>query len=90
MTLLKSVRKRRQQLHASNVRGLVAFCFCPLEDQIVNKLCFLSIFKAQTAFTPIIRPDKHAELLKICFKPLVEKLNFFTLVAKFDLRFKAH
>ena len=37
MASLKSVRKRRQLLHARDVRGLVAFCFCPLEEEIVNK-----------------------------------------------------
>ena len=52
MTSLKSVRKRRQQLHARDVRGLVAFCFCPLEEKIVNKSCFPFIFKVQTVFTP--------------------------------------
>ena len=78
MTSLKSVRKRRQQLHAGDVRGLFAFCFYPLEEKIVNKSCFPSIFKVQT---PISRPDKHAELLKIYFKPLVKKLNFSTVVA---------
>ena len=46
---------------------------------------FLPIFKVQTVFTPISRPDKHAELLKIYFKPMVKKLKFSTLV---DLRFK--
>ena len=65
MTSLKSVWKRRQQLHARDVRGLFAFCFCPLEEKIVNKSCFLSIFKVQTEFTPISRSDKHAELLEI-------------------------
>ena len=88
MTSLKSVRKRRQQLHMRDVRGFVAFCFCPLEEKIVIKLCFPSIVKMQTVFTTISRPDKHAELLKICFKPLVEKLTFFTLVSKSDFRLK--
>ena len=78
MTLLKLVRKRRQQL--CEVRSLVAFCFCPLEEKIVNKSCFLSIFKVQTIFTPISRPDKHAELLKVYFKPLVKMLKFSTLM----------
>ena len=85
MTSLKSVRKRGQQLHGHNVRGLVAFLFCPLEEETVNKSCFPSIFKVHTEFTPISRPDKHAELLKIYCK-----LKFSTLVAKSDLRFKAH
>ena len=40
-----TVRKRRQQVHAQDVRGLVAFSFCPLEEKIVNKSCFPSIFK---------------------------------------------
>ena len=30
---------------------------------------------------PISRPDKHAELLKIYFKPLVKKIKFSILVA---------
>ena len=90
MTPLKSVRKRRQQLHARDVRGLVAFCFCPLEEKIVDKSCFPSIFKVQTVFPPISRPDKHAELLKIYFKPLVKMLQFSTFIAKSDLRFKVH
>ena len=79
-----------KQLHARDVRGLAAFCFQPLEEKIVNKSCFLSIFHVQTVFTPISRPNKHAELPKNYFKPLVEKLKFFTLVAKSDLRFKIH
>ena len=41
-------------------------------------------------FTPISRPDKHAELLKNDFKPPFKKLKFCTLVAKSDLRFKVH
>ena len=90
MTALKSVRKRRQQLHARDMRGLIAFCFYPLEGKIVNKSYFSSIFKMQTRFTPISRPDKHAEILKIYFKPLVKKLNISILVAKSDLRFKTH
>ena len=90
MTSLKSIRRGRQQLHVRDVRGLSAFCFCPLEERIVNKSCFPSIFKVQRVFTPISRPDKHAELLKIYFKPLVKKLKFSTLVAKSDLRFKVH
>ena len=78
MMSLKSVRKRRQQLHARDVRGLVAFCFCHLEEKIVNKSYFPSIFKVQTMFTPISRPDKHAELLKKFFKPLLNKLEIST------------
>ena len=70
MTSLKSVKKRRQLLHARDVRGLVAFRFCPLEENIVNKSCVPSIFKVQTEFTPISKPDKYAGLLKIYFKPL--------------------
>ena len=90
MTSPKSVKKCRQQLHARDVRGFVAFCFYPLEEKIVNKSCLQSIFQVQPAFAPITRPDKHAELLKNCFKPLVKKLKFSTLVAKSDLRFKVH
>ena len=48
MTSLKSVRKRGQQLQARDVIGLVAFCFYPLEEKIINKSCFLFIFKVQT------------------------------------------
>ena len=33
-------RKCRQQLHVRDVSSLAAFCFCPLEEKIVNKLCF--------------------------------------------------
>ena len=77
----KSVRKRPQQLRARDVRGLAAFCFCPHEEKIVNKSCFPSILKVQTVFTPILRPDKHAELLKIYFTPLVKKLKFSTVIA---------
>ena len=40
----KSVRKRCQQHHAHDVRGLVAFCFCPLEEKVVNKSCFCIYF----------------------------------------------
>ena len=90
MTSSKSVRKRHQQLHARDVRGLDAFCFYPLGEKIVNKSRLQSIFQVQTAFTPITRPDKHAELLKNYFTPLVKKLRFSTLVAKSDLRFKVH
>ena len=70
MTSPKSFKKRRQLLHARNVRGLVAFCFCPGEENIVNKSCFPSIFKVQTVFTSTSRLDKHAELLKLYFQPL--------------------
>ena len=88
MTSPKSVTKCRQQLHTRDVRGLVTFCFCPLEDKVVNQLCFPSIFQMQILFIPISRPDKHAELLKTYFKPLLNKLEFSTFVAKFNLRFK--
>ena len=87
MTSLKSVRKRRQQPHARAVRGLVAFSllFSGIEksQQIVFsvyfkvQIVFSVYFKVQTVFTaitPITRPDKHAELLKIHFKLLVKKL----------------
>ena len=87
MTSLKLDKKRRQQLHARDVRGLVAFCFYPLEEKIVNKSCFPSIFQVQTIFTPVSRPDKHVELLKIYSKSLVKKLEFSNLVAKPDLWF---
>ena len=78
MTSLKLVKKHRQQLYAHDVRGLVAFCFYTLEEVTVNESCFLSILQVQTEFTPISRPDKHAELLKNYFKPRVKKLKFST------------
>ena len=81
MTSPKSVKKSRQQLHARDVSGLVAFCFYHLEEKVVNKSCFPSIFQVQTAFTPISRHDKHPELLEKYLKPLVKKLVFSTLVA---------
>ena len=59
-------------------------------EKIVNKSCFPSNFKVQTVLTPISRPDQHAELLKIYFKPLVKKLELSTLVVKSDMRFKIH
>ena len=68
ITSLKSTRKHRQQLHAREVRGLVAFCFCPLQE----KSCFRSIFHVQTMFTPMSRLGKHAELVNIYFKLLVK------------------
>ena len=58
---------------------------------MVNKSCFPSILEVQTVFPcTISRPDKHAELLKIYFKPLVKKLKFSTSVAESDLRFKVY
>ena len=57
---------------------------------MVNKSSFPSFCQVQTVFTPISKPDKRAELLKIYFKPLVKKLNFSTLVTESDLRFKVH
>ena len=47
----KSIRKRRQQLHARHVGGLVAVCFYPLEEKKVNKSGFPSILQVQTMFT---------------------------------------
>ena len=88
MTSLKLDKKHSQQLHACDMRDIVVFWFYFLEEKIVNKSCFQSIFKVQTIFTFISRPDKHTELLKNYFKPLVKKLKFSTLVAKSDLRFK--
>ena len=76
-------------MHATQ-KGLVAVCFCPLKEKIIHKSRFLSIFKVQTVFTPISRPDKHTDLLKIYFKLLVKMWKFSTLVAKSDLRFKIH
>ena len=90
MTSLKSVRKRRKQFNARDVRGLVEFCFYPLEEKRVNKSCFPSIFDVKTVFTPISIPDKHVELLKIYVKPLIKKLKISKLVAKSVLRFKVH
>ena len=52
----KAVRKRRQQLHARDGRGFVAFRFCPLEEKIVMKSCFPSISKVQTVFTSFQDP----------------------------------
>ena len=66
------------------------FCVCPLEERIVNKLCFPSDFTMQTVFTSISRPDKLAQLLKIYCKPLAKKLKFSTFVAKSDLRFEVY
>ena len=88
MTTLTSVRKCRKQHHARDVRGCWSF-FCPLEKKSTNRV-FLSIFKVQTEFAPISRPDKDVGLLKIYFKPMIKKLKFSTLVAKSDLRFKIH
>ena len=80
MTSLKSIRKHRQQLHAREVRGLVAFCFCPLQE----KSCFPSIFNVQTMFTPISRLDKHAELFvfmsEIKIDLTLKKSNFLFLL----------
>ena len=41
-------------------------------------------------FTLISRPNNHAELLKIYFKPLVKKLKNSILISKSDLRFEVH
>ena len=76
MAALKSVKKRRQQLHARDVGGLVAFCFCPLEEKIVNKSCLPSIFK----FAPISRPDSYDEQLKIYFKAPVQNYPLQLLI----------
>ena len=81
MTSLKSVRKRRQQLNARDVKGLVEFCFYPLEEKNSQQIVFSVYFKVQTVFTPISRPDKHVELLKIYFKLLIKKLRISHLVA---------
>ena len=88
MMSLKSVTKRQQQLHARIVKGLVAFCFCPLEEKIVYKSCFRLFFQVQNFVFTLSRADKHAELLKIYFKSLVKKIS--TVVAKSDLKFKVH
>ena len=91
MTSLKSFRKQCQQLHMHDMRGLAAFCFSSSGRKSSQQIMFfLSIFKVQTVFTPISRPDKHAELLKIYFKPLIKKLKFSALVPKSNLRFKIH
>ena len=87
MMSLKSAKKRRQQLHTRDVRGLVAFCFYPLEKKKSQQIVFAVYFSGANCVTRISRPDKHAELLKNYFKPLVKKLKFSTLVAKSDLRF---
>ena len=73
MTSLKLVKKRRQQLHARDVRGLAAFF---LEEKKSQKSCFPPIFKVQTVFTPISSPDKHVKLLNLYLKPVVKKLKF--------------
>ena len=78
MTSPKSDLKRRQQRHARNVRGLVAFCFYPLEETNSQQIVFSVYFSGAT---PISRHDKHAELLKNYFNTLVKKLKFSTLVA---------
>ena len=80
MMLLKSVRKYHQQRHARDVRGLVAFFFLLWKKQ----------WSTKRVYRLFSRPDKHAQLLKSYFKPLVQKLKFSTLVAKSDLRFKVH
>ena len=80
MTSPKSVNKRRQQLHAHGVRGLVAFCFYPLEETNSQQIVF-SVYFSGANDAPVSRHDKHAELLKNYFKPLVKKLKFSTLVA---------
>ena len=88
MTSPKSVEKRRQLLHALDVRGLVAFCFLSSGTKNSQQIVFSVYFSGE--FAPISRPDKHAELLKNYFKSLVKKLKFSNLVAKSDLRFKVH
>ena len=94
---LKSVRKRRQQLHVRDVRGLDAFGFCPLEEtkkkKKSKKKIVFSVYpfsEVQTVFTLTSRPDKHAGLLKFYFKPRIKKLKFSILVAKSDFRFKTY
>ena len=89
MTSLKLVRKRHQQLPSALYEKLSCILFLSSgRKKMVKKACFPSIFKVQTAFLPISRPDKLAMLLKIYFKPLIKQLKFSTLVAKYDLRFK--
>ena len=51
---------------------------------------FPSNFMVQTLFTAILRPDKHAELLKFYFKPLIETVKFLILDTRSDLKFKIH
>ena len=81
MTSLKSVRKRRQQLYARDVRCLVFVLFLSSGRRSNQQIVFSVFFKVQIMFAHISRPDKHADLLKIHFKPLVIKLKFSTLVA---------
>ena len=83
MTSLKSAKKRRQQLHARDVRGLVAFCFIFWKKKWSTNRFFRLFFRCKLCLH-----DKHAGLLKIYFKPMVKKLKFSTLVAESDLRFK--
>ena len=52
MTSLKTAKKR-QQLHMRYMKGLLAFCLYPLEENIVNKSCFPSIFQVHTVLTSI-------------------------------------
>ena len=69
MMTLKSVKKRRQQFNARDVRGLGKFCFYPLEDKIGNTSCFPSIFGEQTVFTPV---SKHSGLPGIYFRSMAK------------------
>ena len=74
LTSLKSVRERRYQLHARDVRGSDAICLCPLEEKIVSK----SYFPCTVCIH--FKSRKHAELLQIYFKPLVNHLKCFAVV----------
>ena len=90
MTPLKSVRKRRQQLYAHSVRGLAAFYFCPLEEKIVNKLCFPSIFRCKWCFHSFQDPINMLGCSKFNLNHWLKRLKFSTVVAKSNLRFKIH
>ena len=83
MTPPNSVKKRRQQLHARDVRGFVAFCFYALEEKVVNKSCFQSIFQVQTQDS-FQDPINTLSCSKFTLNHWL-KSYFFSLVAKSDL-----
>ena len=89
MTLLKSIKKPRQQLHARDVRGFVSF-FLSSGRKKSQQIVFSVYFEGANCVYTHLKHAKHAEMLTIYFKPLVKKLKFSALVAKSDLRFKAH
>ena len=72
----KLVRKRRQQLHARDMTGLVAFCFYPLEEGIVNESCFLSILRCKLPFYPFQGPINTLSCTKIILNHGLKSYNF--------------